>query len=600
MSDVRIYLFGMPKIEYREQVIKIERRKALALVAFLALHDQPQSRDVAAELLWTDQDEDHARSSLRTTLRALTTPILVEWIQADRSLLALKPDVVWVDVTAFTALLAQSRAHDHEPDTVCEQCAELFKQAAALYRGDFLAGFHIDTSAEYDAWQFTQQEWLRREYAGVLRQLSTYYADTQQTDQAIRYAQQWLAVDSLHEPAHRQLIRLYAAAGQRSEAVRQYKSCVELLHTELATPPEPETTRLYEAVMNNHRLPDGTESIASPHLGMMPPLPPLVIGRETALEEIKRRVGVNGSEMRPLTVIQGWPGVGKSTTVATLAHDGEIARQFPDGILWTSMGANPDINREIRTWADALKIVDSGRIRKIEDFSAQITTVLREKQMLLIVDDIWKAEHAAAFRVGGHACAMIVTTRFNDVAGVIAPTAADIYRLPILAESAALALLNKLTPETVAEHPEDALVLVQRLEGLPLAIHVAGRLLQNEARLGWGVRDLIAELHLGAALLMAQPPGDMIGDTSPSVAALLKRSTDALDPETRIRFALLSLFVPKPATFDLAALKTVWDVLDPRPIARKLVDRGLLEPVGGGRFQMHALLMLHAKSLLTA
>ena len=259
MTDVRIYLFGMPKIEYREQVIKIERRKALALVAFLALHDQPQSRDVAAELLWTDQDEEHARSSLRSSLRALTTPIPVEWIQADRALLGLKPEVVRVNVHLFTDLLAQSRAHDHEPDAVCEQCVELFKQAAALYRSDFLAGFHIDGSAEYDVWQLTQQEWLRREYAGVLRQLSGYYTAAQQHDHAIRYARQWLAVDTLHEPAHRQLIRLYAATGQRSEAVRQYKQCVELLNTELATPPEPETTRLYEAILNNHRLPDETE-----------------------------------------------------------------------------------------------------------------------------------------------------------------------------------------------------------------------------------------------------------------------------------------------------------------------------------------------------
>ena len=264
------------------------------------------------------------------------------------------------------------------------------------------------------------------------------------------------------------------------------------------------------------------------------------------------------------------------------------------------MGENPDLNREIRTWADALKIANSGRLRKIEEVSAQITTLLREKQMLLIVDDVWKAEHAVAFRVGGSSCAMIITTRFNDVAGVIAPTAADIYRLPILSESDGLELLGKLTPETVAEFPGDSRTLVQHLEGLPLAIHVAGRLLQSEVRLGWGVRDLIAELHAGAALLMAQPPGDMIGDTSPTVAALLKRSTDALDPETRIRFALLSLFVPKPATFDLAALKAAWDVPDPRPIARKLVDRGLLEPVGGGRFQMHALLVLHAQSLLAA
>jgi hypothetical protein len=87
-------------------------------------------------------------------------------------------------------------------------------------------------------------------------------------------------------------------------------------------------------------------------------------------------------------------------------------------------------------------------------------------------------------------------------------------------------------------------------------------------------------------------------DTTLTVATLLKRSTDLLDAETRLRFAYLGLFVPKPATFDLAAMAAAWDVADARPTARMLVNRGLLEPVGGGRFQVHALLVLHARSLL--
>jgi hypothetical protein len=173
--------------------------------------------------------------------------------------------------------------------------------------------------------------------------------------------------------------------------------------------------------------------------------------------------------------------------------------------------------------------------------------------------------------------------------------------LPVLSEAAGLELLEKLTPETVASYPDEARELIRDLEGLPLAIHVAGRLLHGEARLGWGINELLVELRAGANLLSAQPPSDMIGvqrDTSPTVATLLKRSTDALDPELRRRFAFLGLFVPKPATFDLAAMAAAWDVSDAKPIARKLVDRGLLEPVSGGRFQMHALLVLHARSLL--
>ncbi|MBO0700932.1 MAG: hypothetical protein J2P46_21235, partial [Zavarzinella sp.] len=82
----------------------------------------------------------------------------------------------------------------------------------------------------------------------------------------------------------------------------------------------------------------------------------------------------------------------------------------------------------------------------------------------------------------------------------------------------------------------------------------------------------------------------------PTVEMLLRRSTDRLAPETRERFAWLGAFAPKPATFALDAMRAVWDVPDARPTVRELVARGLLEPAGS-RFQMHALLVAHARRL---
>lgn len=602
MSDLRLYLLGSPRLELQGKTLKIERRKALALAAYLALNDQPQSREVVASLLWPDLDDERARTALRSTLRALTAHVPFEWIRADRAMLSLNREHVWVDVSVFTRLIAASRSHAHSLETVCDACVESFKQALTLYRADFLFGFQLSNNLDCEDWQRIQREWLRREFADIHRRLSTYYADLKQYSLAINYAQQWLAIDPLHEPAYRQLMRLYPANGQRSEALRLYKQCVELLDSELATPPEVETRRLYASIQNHDLLAsyqNGDEGVVSS--GIMPPLPPLVIGREEALGEIKRRLGIGSVETRAVTVLQGWPGVGKSTTVSLLAHDSEIARKFPDGILWASLGEKPDIAGAIGAWADALRLSEPGRARKLEDISAQMIAVLREKRVLLIVDDIWQADHAMPFRVGGQLCALVMTTRLNDVASALAPTAADIYRLPVLSESAGLELLHNLTPETVADHPDEARELVHDLEGLPLAIHVAGRLLHSEASMGWGVRDLLQELRTGTALLKAKIPGDMLGiahDTSLTVAALLKRSTDLLDAETRTYFAYLGLFVPKPATFHLEALAIAWNTDDPKPIARRLVNRGLLEPVSGGRFQMHALLVLHARSLL--
>lgn len=601
MADPRIYLFGTPQITVGGVEAKVERRKALALAAYLALTRGRQSRDVIAALLWPDFDEAHARSSLRTATRALAAAAPGAWIEGDRTTVALNRDAVWVDVGEFTALLDETGTHGHGPDTVCDACVPLLKQAAALYRADFLDGFYLSDNAEFERWQLGQREWLRREYADALRRLTYFYADQRQYHAAIDYARQWLASDPLNEMAHRQLMRLYAANGQRSEALRQYKQCAELLETELATPPERETTALYEAIQHD-RLEPEAPALAQPSsvVGVMPSLPPLLIGREDALAEIKRRIGIGGGS-RGTLIIQGWPGVGKSTIVAALAHDADVATQYPDGVLWASLGETPDLSAELATWADALRLSEPGRVRRAEEISAQMRAVLRDKRMLMIVDDVWQPEHAVPFRVGGQACALVMTSRLNDVAGALAPTAADIYRLPVLSEAASLQLLASVAPEVVEQRPDEARELVRDLEGLPLAIHVAGRLLHSESRLGWGVRELLDELRSGAALLQAKAPDEMHGvvrDSSPTIAALLKRSTDLLDPAMRRLFAYLGLFVPKPATFDLEAMGVAWDVNDPRPVVRTLVNRGLLEPISGGRFQMHALLVMHARSLL--
>jgi hypothetical protein len=65
---------------------------------------------------------------------------------------------------------------------------------------------------------------------------------------AIAYARRWLALDPLHEPAQRQLMRLYAWDGQQAAALRQYQECERILAEELGGSPDEETTALYEAI----------------------------------------------------------------------------------------------------------------------------------------------------------------------------------------------------------------------------------------------------------------------------------------------------------------------------------------------------------------
>lgn len=340
--------------------------------------------------------------------------------------------------------------------------------------------------------------------------------------------------------------------------------------------------------------------------GNLPPLPELFIGREQDLAKVRQLLTTEPPASRPgvpqrVLAIRGWPGVGKTTLAATLAYDAELRSHFPDGVLWTSLGEKPAVLSLLVAWCRQLGHESIGPSESIQAVSARLAYLLRDRRMLLVVDDVWRKEDALPFRAGGVACGMVITTREHEIARSIASAYPGIEVLEELRGTAALDLLKVIAPEVVEHHPQDCLQLTRRLEGLPLALRVAGRLLAAEAELGWGVRELLDELKGGVRLLNEEAPldrADPLQGATPTIAALLRKSTDRLDPQTRERFAFLSVFRP-PATFALDALKAVWQVANPRPTVRILVDRGLLEPLQNERFQLHALLVHHAASLLT-
>lgn len=339
--------------------------------------------------------------------------------------------------------------------------------------------------------------------------------------------------------------------------------------------------------------------------GNAPPRPPLVIGREDDLRKLKEGLLLTSEvPMQILTAIRGWPGIGKTTIAALLAHDPDIVKAFPDGTLWTSLGLKPKVLAELDKWGRVLGSVNVGTVNTLTEASVKLTAMLRNKRMLLIIDDVWEPEHALPFMVGGRDCATVITTRENKVAQALAPKANNIYRLPVLTDGKALELLNALAPSVVKDYPNESTELVRELEGLPLALQVAGHMLNVEESYGFSVSDLIKELHEGAAILEGTAPADrtcLANETTPTIAVLFQRSTDRLDSLARDCYAYLGVFAPKPATFDLEAMKEVWQLERERAeaIVRTLVDRGLLEFVREmERYQMHAMLVTHAKSLL--
>nr|NIV28703.1 hypothetical protein [Anaerolineae bacterium] len=249
MSRLGLYLFGPPRLEHDGEPIVVNRRKAMALMAYLAVSGQSHSRLALATLFWLQADQRHAQASLRSTLWALNKTPLAPYLDVGPETIGLHPEIdMYVDVSHFRRLLAACQTHAHPPNQMCPACQPLLSEAVGLYRADFLAGFTLADSPDFDEWQFFQTESLRQELASALERLVRGYSDQAAYESAIPFAQRWLALDPLHEPAHRQLMQLYAWTDDRAAALRQYQVCVRAFEAEFGLPPSAETTTLYQHI----------------------------------------------------------------------------------------------------------------------------------------------------------------------------------------------------------------------------------------------------------------------------------------------------------------------------------------------------------------
>jgi DNA-binding SARP family transcriptional activator len=585
MSDFRVFLLGSPYVTVDGQAVEFRRKKALGVLAYLALSPAYSARrDTLLSLFWPEHDEEYARAGLRRTLAAITETAVRPWLVADRQTVALHPahGLLMVDSTRLSTAL---QSHD----------IGALETAVQAYRDSFMAGFSLEDSVAFDEWQTQQAHAHELMLTQAYERLVAYYRDQNMPLLGLETARQWQARDPYHEGAQLASMHFLAVSNQSATALQHYRRYVQRLSDDLGAQPSAMLAEFTQNIERGHVQPLTVPRVV--RVELLPPPPSLMIGREGALADVRQRLHPQHAPAE--VIVQGYPGIGKTTLSAALAYDRTLHAEYPDGVLWAALGEQPSVAVLLDQWARALGLPeDTGQ--PLETQSARLRAHLAQRAVLLIVDDVWEVSHALPFRVGGARCATLMTTRFNDVARTLCSRADSLYKLPIIDDRAAMALMYTLAPALREADTPDLLELVHDLEGLPLALQVAGRLLHAEMSMGWGIGALVAELREGRRLLESQAPADrheVALQASPTVSALLQRSVARLTADLQEKFALLGVFAPKPATFSLQAVSAIWREAAPQAAVRTLADRGLLEPSGDGRFQMHALLVMHARSM---
>ena len=305
-TDLSLALLGPPVVRRDGAQVTFDTRKATALLALLAVTRREHSREQLADLLWPEADSAKGRASLRRTL-SVTAAAMGDGLIISRAAVALEPAMVRVDVREFETLIGR-------PD------AASLERAVQLYRDDFLAGFTLRGCPDFEEWQASVSEELRQALARGLQRLVTACIADGALERAAGHARRWLQLDPLHEPAHQAIIRLHGWAGQRSAAMRQYRSLVRVLDRDLAVRPLPETTRLYDDVRAGRLEPPPAASRSAPASPSARAMTPTAAGPPAGAEPpagIPEPAAGERDGAAPAALLT-WPLVGRATELAAL------------------------------------------------------------------------------------------------------------------------------------------------------------------------------------------------------------------------------------------------------------------------------------------
>ncbi len=348
----------------------------------------------------------------------------------------------------------------------------------------------------------------------------------------------------------------------------------------------------------------GTPTVQTLPPFMTPPLPPQgIFGRDEDLTRIFDLLALDDEQAAniPPVALRGMGGIGKTTLAIALGRLAIIPKLFPDGVLWVALGPNPTIRILLDGWGRALG-VDLLPERDENACRDRLRAVLYHRRVLVIVDDVWKVAHGQYFTVAGPRCRTLVTTRESPVAYTLA-TRERTLRVDVLKPEAALALLRRLAPEAVLADERNAIRLCERLEFLPLALTLAGRLLASEAdvptRMQRVLRELIERRESRLQLLQAEGRLGLTEDHPVSLQAILGMSVERLSKTDQERFAMLAVFGGEPLTWEINAAAYVWEcsVEEAEATISRFIQRGLVER-RGERYWMHALLADYAAEML--
>jgi DNA-binding SARP family transcriptional activator len=240
-ADVRleIYALGAGRFVRDGREVppsKWRGRMTKELFFYVLLHG-PLARDDIGLVFWPDLPPKDMANNFHVTLYHLRQAVGDDVVVVDDGQYQIGDIDYWFDVQAFESLT--ERASLLPPYDW--QAEDLWRRAVRLYKGPFLPEVERP-------WCVPQREALQETYIKALIMVGRSREARGAVEEAVAWYRRALAVDPLREDIHRAIIRCYAEAERRSDALAQYSRCEEILQQELGIEPSSETKKLHQRI----------------------------------------------------------------------------------------------------------------------------------------------------------------------------------------------------------------------------------------------------------------------------------------------------------------------------------------------------------------
>lgn len=202
----------------------------------------------------------------------------------------------------------------------------------------------------------------------------------------------------------------------------------------------------------------------------VPDLQQHYVQRAELTTQIKKHLlgNISNVSSHKIVLLLGRPGFGKTALAQAICHDEDLQFGFTDGLLWITIGEYPSLAQVL---ADQIELL-SGKRPAFADISvaiAQFRDLLTNRNMLIVLDDVWQESYIGPFLEGGDSCVRLITTRRQDLLPLYDPVRIVVDRMT---ETEAFELLVGWT-RTTDSLREDFVKFVDYVGRWPLLLELS-------------------------------------------------------------------------------------------------------------------------------